>query len=196
MAGRRRERHYLLFDFTDDVLALFEAMHRVLVRRAEILADRHPADAFYMVENTSTTLISVDQYRTYNLDHITRYAEITKDAGRHLLLHMCGHLKDLLGDLARVPCSGFEAFTAPSLGNTTLLDGRTTCPDKCLIGGTQATDWLRPPEQIIAGIRGSLDDLPHHRGIVVTSAGVMPPWCPPETIKTVCDWVKAYPVRL
>ena len=41
-----------------------------------------------------------------------------------------------------------------------------------------------------------LDDLPHHRGIVLTSAGVMPPLCKPETIKTVCDWVKAYNARM
>ena len=187
--------HYLLVDHTDDVLALFEQMHRVLLRRAEILADRHPADAFYMVENTSTTLISVAQYRTYNAQHITQYAEIMQGADRHLLLHMCGHLKGLLGDLARIPCSGFEAFTAPTLGNTTLLDGRTACPDKCLIGGTQATDWLEPPDEIIARIGRSLHELPHHRGIVVTSAGVMPPVCPPETIKTVCEWVKGYAAR-
>jgi uroporphyrinogen-III decarboxylase len=55
--------------------------------------------------------------------------------------------------------------------------------------------WTRPPEEIIAEIERSLDALPHHRGIVVTSAGVMPPLCPPETIKAVCEWVQSYPVR-
>lgn len=34
---------------------------------------------------------------------------------------------------------------------------------------------------------------PRHRGLVLTSAGVMPPMCSPKTIRTVCEWVKAYP---
>jgi len=187
--------HYLLHDHPDAVLALFAEMHRVLLRRAGILADRHPADAFYMVENTSTTLIAVDQYRALNLPQIMDYARVMAAAGRHLLLHMCGHLRALLPDLAGIPCSGFEAFTTPTLGNTTLLDGRRTCPDKCLIGGTQAPDWLLPAEALIGRLRRSLDELPHHRGIVVTSAGVMPPACPPETVRAVRDWVVSYEHR-
>jgi hypothetical protein len=50
--------------------------------------------------------------------------------------------------------------------------------------------------EIIAEIKNRLDESPHHRGIVVTSAGVMPPLCKPETIREVCEWVKEYPVRI
>jgi uroporphyrinogen-III decarboxylase len=148
-----------------------------------------------MVENTSTTLISVEQYRKYCFGHIQAYGETMSSAGKRVILHMCGHLKALLDDLAKLPVAGFEAFTSPTLGNTTLLDGRSRCPDKCLIGGTQATLWLKPADEIIVRIKHDLDELPHHRGIVVTSAGVMPPMCPPKKIKTVCDWVHAYPAR-
>ena len=148
-----------------------------------------------MVENTSTSLISVDQYRSYCFPHIRAYAEILKSRDRYMVLHMCGLLRDLLDDLAKLPVDAFEAFTSPTLGNTTLLDGRTHCPDTCLIGGTQATDWLLPTDRLIAKIEEDLDALPHHRGIVVTSAGVMPPLCPPERIKAVCEWVKNYRPR-
>jgi len=41
-----------------------------------------------------------------------------------------------------------------------------------------------------------VDRLPYHRGIAVTSAGVMPPLCPPETIREVCQWVVHYPARM
>jgi len=40
--------------------------------------------------------------------------------------------------------AAFEAFTSPTLGNTTLLDGRTACPDKCLIGGVYGDDITTP----------------------------------------------------
>ena len=188
--------HFLLMDHQQEVESLFEAMHSVLIDKTRLLCEHSPADVFYLIENTSTTLISPDQYRQYCAHHVGEYANITKDAGRNLILHMCGHLKALLPDLNRIPAQAFEAFTSPTLGNTSLLDGRSACPDKCLVGGTNAMLWTKPAKEIIAKIEEDLDELPHHRGIVVTSAGVMPPLCNPETIKEVCEWVKQYPARM
>jgi len=187
--------HYLLFDYPEEVEALFAAMHRELLRRAELMAECHSADLLYLVENTSTTLVSPAQYRQLWFPHIHAYAGITQRAGRLLAMHMCGHLKALLPDLGKVPAQAFEAFTSPTVGNTTLLDGRSACPDKCLIGGTNAALWLEPAAAIITQIERDLEVLPHHRGIVITSAGVMPPHCAPETVRAVCAWVKAYPAR-
>jgi len=188
--------HYLLADYPQEVEELFEVVHQSLLRKAEILTENSPSDIFYMVENTSTTLISPQQYRKYCYRHIQEYATIAKSSGRPLVLHMCGHLKDLLPDLSQLLVDAFEAFTSPTLGNTTLLDGRAACPDKCLIGGTNAVLWTRMAEEIIDQIEADLDALPHHRGLVVTSAGVMPPLCKPETIKSVCEWVKEYKTRM
>ena len=189
------QAHYLLTDHPTEVERLFDAIHQMLLKKAALMAEHSPTDVLYMLENTSTTLISPTQYRRYCLPHITAYGETVHRYGRKLFLHMCGKLKCLLPDLATLPAEAFEAFTAPPLGSTTLLDGRTHCPDTCLVGGTHAMLWTRPPEEIIAEIERSLDALPHHRGIVVTSAGVMPPLCPPETIKAVCEWVQSYSVR-
>ncbi|HUT23403.1 MAG TPA: uroporphyrinogen decarboxylase family protein, partial [Sumerlaeia bacterium] len=188
--------HLFLAERREDVEALFDAMHGVLCDKAEIICAHTPADLTYMVENTSTTLISPDQYRTYCLKHIGDYAGIARAQGKRMALHMCGHLKLILRDIATLGVSAFEAFTSAPVGNTTLLDGRTDCPDVCLIGGTNAALWLRPAEEIIAALERDLDALPHHRGIVPTSAGVMPPLAKPETIRQVCEWVKAYPVRV
>jgi len=188
--------HYLLADYPEEVEALFDAMHEHLLARARIICEHSPADIIYMVENTSTTLISPEQYRRFCFKHIMDYATIAQQHGRLMVLHMCGHLKKVLPDLAKLPVAAFEAFTSPTLGNTSLLDGRTACPGKCLIGGTNAMLWLKPAAEIIAKLEQDLDALPHHRGIVPTSAGVMPPICKPETIKAVCDWVKTYPARM
>jgi uroporphyrinogen-III decarboxylase len=195
LAGVERA-HLMLLDHQDEVERLFDAMHRVLLARAAILAEHSPADVLYLIENTSTTLISPDQYRTYCARHVTDYGNVVASADGLLILHMCGHLKALLPDLAKVPARAFEAFTSPTLGNTTLLDGRAACPDKCLVGGTNAMLWTKGSDEIIAQIESDLDALPHHRGIVVTSAGVMPPLCAPETIKAVCERVKAYTAKM
>lgn len=188
--------HYLLNDHPDKTQALFDAYHRYMRTKAEVILDNSPADLIYLVENTSTTLISPEQYREFCYPHISEFAQMAKDRGRLLALHMCGKLKALLPDLARVGASAFEAFTSPTLGDTTLLDGRTACPGVCLIGGTNAMLWTRPAGEIIDQIRKDLDALPHHRGVVVTSAGVMPPLCRPETIREVCRWLRTYPARM
>ena len=188
--------NYLLADHPGEVEGLFDAMHRVLMRKTELFCEHSPADALYFSENTSTTLTSPQQYRQYCARHIGDYADVLRAADRNLILHMCGHLKALLPDLAVIPAQAFEAFTSPTLGNTTLLDGRTQCPNTCLIGGTNAMLWTRSAEEIISEIERDLDGLPHHRGIVITSAGVMPPMCKPETIRQVCGWVREYPARM
>lgn len=187
--------HYFLMDFPEEVEALFAQMHRVLRQKAELMCRHAPCDLLYLTENTSTSLISPEQYRRYCLPHIGEYAAIAEQGGRRMVLHMCGLLKDLLPDIGLLPVKAFEAFTSPPVGNTRFLDGRTACPEKCLVGGTNAVLWTRTADEIIAEIERDLDALPHHRGIVVTSAGVMPPLAAPDTIKTVCEWVKQYPLR-
>lgn len=187
------QAHYLLADHPGEIEELFAAMHRALLRATEIASAKSPADLFYFIENTSTTLISPEQYRRYCLPHLAEYARLGQQAGKLIGLHMCGHLKAILPDLAKLPVAAFEAFTSPTVGNTTLLDGRRACPATCLIGGTNAALWLRPAGAIIAQIEADLKALPHHRGLIVTSSGVMPPACAPATIRSVCEWVKQYP---
>jgi uroporphyrinogen-III decarboxylase len=187
--------HLLLADHPAQVEALFEAMHQAVLRRAEIIADKAPYALVYSSENTSTTLISPALFQRYCYRHLLEYGRIISAAGKHHILHMCGHLKALLPDIATLPAAAVEAFTSPPVGNTRLLDGRAACPDKCFIGGTNATLWLEDAAAIIAEVERDLDALPHTRGIVVTSAGVMPPAATPETIREVGAWVKTYPVR-
>ena len=144
----RSSQEELLLDYEEEVEALFDAMHRVLVETAAILAEFDPGDALWMTENTSTTLISPGQFRHYCMQHLREYAEICRSFGKPLFLHMCGHLKALLPDLETLPVHGFEAFTTPSLGNTTLLDGRTACPTKCLASMMEASSCVRASRSI------------------------------------------------
>jgi hypothetical protein len=189
------DAHYLLADYPEEVEELFETIHRNNLRRSEMIADKSPADAIYFIENTSTSLISPDQFKKYCFRHLEEYGQVITGMDRIYALHMCGHLKALLPDLAKSSAHVFEAFTSPTLADTRFVDGRGACPDTCLVGGTNAVVWTWPVDRIIDYIRGELDVLPHHRGIIVTSAGVLPPLSRPETVKRVCEWVRNYPVR-
>lgn len=186
--------HFLLFDHADKAEALFEAELQLLQKKAKLMATYQPADGFHMVENTSTTLISPDQYERYCLPHLQQVQHILGTDNRRLILHMCGKIKQLLPLIHQVGENAFEAFTTPDVGDTHLSDGRRACPETCIIGGTNAALWLCPVDEIIAGIEEELSDLHHYRGLVITSASEMPPLASPDTIKQVADAVRSFKV--
>jgi uroporphyrinogen-III decarboxylase len=186
----------ILMDHEEAMDELFDAMQRMYLQKLEVTVEHSAADVLIFVENTSTTMISPTQYRRYCVPHFEQYAEIIKGAGKPFTVHMCGHLKALLGDLDAGPVDIVEAFTSPTIGNTSLLDGREACPDICLMGGTNATLWMQSPDEIIEQIDKDLAELPHHRGLVLSSAGVMTPLCTPETLKTVNQWIADFSPRL
>jgi len=187
--------HLLLADQEPAVSALFATLSASLLKKTRLVADQAVGDLYYYIENTSTSLISPWQYIKHCQGFITAVGEILGSRGKRFALHMCGTLYDLLPTLADVPAVAFEAYSSPPVGNTRYIDGKTTCPNKCLIGGTNATLWMQSPQEIVQEIEHDLSVLPDHRHKNVTSAGVMPPICPPDVIREVCSWVKTYSPR-
>jgi len=188
--------HLWLLDHRREIEAMFAVHEASLLKKTTLIAEQGIADLYYYTENTSTTLHSPRQHQTYTIPFMDKVGELLASYGRRFVFHMCGSLLDLLPILADAPAVAFEAFTSPPLGNTRLLDGKTHCPEKCLIGGTNATLWTKPAHEIIAEMQRDLDPLPDHRRIVMTSGGAMTPLATPETIREVCQWVHSYPVQV
>jgi len=189
-----QEGHFFLIDCEEKVQELFEAMHQVNLQKAKIMAEGCEADLICLYENTSSTMISPDQYEKYCMPHLIEYAEIFRDAGKKLILHMCGHIDGMIEHFVKVPAWGYEAITTPPVGNTHLERVRAQT-DKLLIGGSNACLWMKEPDEIIAGLEQELDALPHHRGLVLNTGGELPQGCPPETLRKVQAWIETYPVK-
>ena len=187
--------HLMIHEHPDAVEEVIELMQRHCVRLAESVAAASPADVVVSLENTSTTLISPDQFERYCYPYLCEYGRVIEAAGKIHELHMCGHTRALLRRIDTIPASSIEAFTAPTLGNTRLVDGRTDAPSKTLIGGTNVNTWLMPIEQITSYVQAELDACPDHRRIVLTTAGVAPPGCPLETFRQIGRWLATQPVR-
>lgn len=185
----------LLTNYPADIEALLDAMHQVMLKRMEYCCGQSPADTLYLIENTQATPLPPAVYRKYCLPHIRVYAEMAKKAGRLLVLLMSGQVKPLLSDLATLPLTALEAFTTPPVGDVTLVDGRAACPKCCLIGGDNAAHWTRPMLEIIVGLDEQFEALPHLRGVIVTSGGILPPDADPHKLREVAAWVQAYPLK-
>jgi len=190
------EFHLMLCDAPAEVEELMAIMHADNLARLKIIADTTPADILVSVENTSTTLISPDQFERYCYPHLCDYGRIIEGAGKLYEMHMCGHTLALLELIDTIPGSSIEAYTAPTLGNTRLVDGRTLAPSKTLIGGTSVNTWLMPFDKICAYIQQELDASPDNRRTILTTAGVAPPACSAETFRAVGEWLRTVPVRM
>jgi hypothetical protein len=189
------EGQFLLADYPDEVGELFDAMHADLCAKVRLQAEHAPVDLLYMSENTSTTILSPSQFAEHCVPRMDEYAQIAHDHGKLYQIHMCGHIKGLLPQIHAMKAGSIEALTPPTVGDTDLLTAREYCPDKCFFGGTSAVHWVSSPEEVIAYLDSQLERLPHHRGIILSTGGALPPECPPEFVKRVSDYVKGVQVR-
>ena len=137
-------------------------------------------DMFKLAEDTSTNVISPSMFGEFCVPVLREYAEVVMEHGMIPVHHMCGLIGDLLEMIDGLPAPVNEAFTTRPLGDVSLAEGRTRMPSKVLLGGTNATLWLRPPEEIVDTVRQDLERCPDHRKIFLTSGGALPPDVPFE----------------
>jgi len=189
------EGQFMLADYPDEVHELFDAINDDMKSKVKLHAEYSPAEVLMIYENTSTTIISPSQYAEYCAGTMDELAQILHDHGKHFMIHMCGHLKNILPHINNLKADSIEALTPPTVGDTDFVMARKACPNKAFIGGTHATMWTSTPEKVIEYLDNQFQQLPHHRGIIPSSGGEMPPICPPEFIKKVTDFIKTYKVR-
>ena len=182
--------YYFMADYPDEMDELIELMHQDRLRHLQAVVAYQPYDYVFSTENTSTTLLSPAMFEKYPWQHLTEYARITTEHGKTHLLHMCGTLKALLPKIDELKSAAIEAYTSPPVGDTTIADRVALCPSTAIIGGTNATTWLRPAEGICSEIEKSLDEAGTIRGCVLTCAGVMPPAASLEKIAKVREFAK------
>lgn len=184
--------YYFLSDFREEIEQLMELMHQENKEILKLLLSNTSVDGVICVENTSTTLLSPDIFKNYCYGYLKEYGEIIKETEKFYELHMCGCLKGLLPLIDEIPADCIEAFSSPPVGDTTIKDGFSLCPSKAIIGGTCATIWLLETDKIIEWIESEIKKAGKIEGLVLTSAGVMPPAADIEKIRKVRMYFKNF----
>ena len=109
--------YYLLADHPDEMDALIQTIHARELQAFEHLANG-PWDSVTLVENTSTYYISPEIYARYNMPHQRDFVDLVKRRGKTAILHMCGHVGNLLHLIRDTGCDGIHALTPPPTGDT------------------------------------------------------------------------------
>ena len=90
--------YFLLHDHPDEMRKLIGSIHERELEAFHILANG-PCETVILAENTSTYYISPDVYREFNMPHVRDFVDIAHDAGKIAIIHMCGHILNLLQDI-------------------------------------------------------------------------------------------------
>ncbi|MGC9065705.1 MAG: uroporphyrinogen decarboxylase family protein [Candidatus Ratteibacteria bacterium] len=109
--------YYLVHDYSDEMKNLIHTMHNVEKQAFKILA-QDPCWCIMLVENTSTYYISPKIYEEFNMPHQYEFVQEVKKAGKTAILHMCGHVKNILPLIKQTECDGIHALTPPPTGDT------------------------------------------------------------------------------
>jgi len=116
---------YLIADSPEVVKALFDCMEDKYFQLYQAMLEAAPEiDAFFGMDDTSTTLISPAMFDAYNVDLTNRRADLCHDHGKLYFHHSCGLIRDLLPIYAKTRMDGVDAFTPPPIGNVTCAEGR------------------------------------------------------------------------
>ncbi|MCY2928724.1 MAG: hypothetical protein NTV86_04365 [Planctomycetota bacterium] len=141
--------YYLLNDHPDEMGTLIDAMHRAEMGAFEALA-AGPCQTVILVENTSSFYISPDVYARFNGPHVADFVDSIHRAGKTAILHMCGHVKQLLPQIARTGADGVHALTEPPFGDTPWELALDALGEDCvIIGALNPNTFLRGPVDAI-----------------------------------------------
>jgi hypothetical protein len=187
--------YYLMADYPDDVEALIRVMHEKNLQAFDLLA-RSPCESVTLVENTSTYYISPAIYRDYNMPQQRDFVERVHRAGKPAILHMCGHVRNLLPLIKETGCDGIHALTPPPTGDCPWELALDALGDNLVIFGClDPTIFTAGP---VDGIGPALDRLITPR--LRESPFVLAPFAdgipvPLERFYAVRDWVEKRGLR-
>lgn len=187
--------YLLLHDHRDDVEDILAKLHASLKRYVEVLA-ASPAQVVIQYENTSTTLLSPTIFRRYCLPYLNDYADILKAAGKIYLIHMCGTLRALVGDIGQGHFNGICDIAPSPTGDLALDEAAARLPGKVVIGGIDANTFICQDAGFVkAEVSNLIKCIEPFRGVLLGSGDVTPRGTPVENlrlIRSLVDTLGAY----
>jgi uroporphyrinogen-III decarboxylase len=185
--------HYFLVDYPDELEALMGIMHAKNLEACEIIAGS-PAEVVILYENTSTSYMSPPMFTQYILEHLNEYADLYHRAGKIVLIHACGKLKDIVEELGLGYYDGICDIAPPPTGDLDLVEAKERWGDrKVVTGGIDATAFISlSPEEMKKHVHHILERISSHRGVILGSGDAVPAGTPLETLRAVTEAVEEF----
>lgn len=182
---------YMLYDEPDEVETCLAVMQERALETVRLSVDS-PAEAFIFWEDSSTTNINPQMFEKYTAPEINAWGREIHRAGKLLVHHACGHIKDLLPLMKNTEIDVIESISPPPTGNVTMKEARAILEGSGigLIGGIEPTELLNDSIEILEGkIRMLLKEMKGTRYILANSDSC-PPGVAEEKFRMISEIIK------
>jgi hypothetical protein len=136
-----------LHDDPGRLAALLDLLQGHYACQAE-LAAASPAEAVWIPDNVTATIISPRLFERHVAPVYARYLPLLHGAGKITVAHYDGALRTLVPSIARTELSVMEAFTPPPMGDLTVAEAKAAWPNKVIWINFPGNLFLEPAEVI------------------------------------------------
>jgi hypothetical protein len=140
-----------LFEYPEEVRALYNALLRKFCRQVEIVADA-PGRFVSNLENFTAETLGPKRYKKFLLPVYEDYFPFLQDAGKIIGSHYDGQTKSCAKLIAQAPIDLVESLTPPPEGDLTLAEARAVWPDKLFWSNLNVALYQLPPEELRATV--------------------------------------------
>lgn len=181
---------YALYDYPEVVEECLDVMDKMAVKVAQLCV-KSEAEAFWFVEDSSTTNISPTFFEKYAVPVINQWGDILHKNGKYLVHHACGHIKDLLPIMNQTPIDMIESITPPPTGNIDISEAFSLLDkSKGLIGGIEPTFFAECSMEELEIRVKELCSCAEGRKYILANSDSCPPGVEYEKFLAVSRWMK------
>jgi len=180
---------YDLMDYPEEVEALLAVMSERVMETVQIVIGS-PAEAFITWEDSSTTNISPKLFARYIAPELNRWGRAVHAAGKLLIHHACGHVRDLLPIMAEEEIDMVESLSPPPTGNVEVWKAQEVLGSRVgIIGGIEPTHFLNLDMKEFRDYVETLLDRVNPRHYVLANSDSCPPGVSVEKFRLVTEIV-------
>jgi hypothetical protein len=156
-----------MYDRTGEMVDLMRHMHEKNLEYYRVAA-AGPGEVVRPMEDTSSMLTGPAMYAEHCAAYLSEYGRIVHEHGKKFIVHMCGHLKDMLPIIKDIELDGIEAATPGPTGNVEPTDIRRVLGDVIIMGGVDPSRYaIQPPQEMVKTIKDRLNRIKGDRHFIL-----------------------------
>lgn len=173
-----------MYDRTEEMVDLMRHMHEKNLEYYRI-ACKGPGEVIRPMEDTSSMLTGPAMYAEHCAEYLSEYGRVVHEHNKKFIVHMCGHLKDMLPIIKDIELDGIEAATPGPTGNVEPHEMRSALGDIIIMGGVDPTRYaIQKPAEMVKTLRARLERIRGDRRFILGSEEI-PVSANLETVKAV-----------
>jgi hypothetical protein len=177
-----------MYDRTDEMVELMRHMHQKNLEYYRI-ACKGPGEVVRPMEDTSSMLTGPAMYAEHCAGYLSEYGRVVHEHGKKFIVHMCGHLKDMLPIIKDIELDGIEAATPGPTGDAEPDEMRRVLGDVIIMGGVDPTRYaIQGSADMVRTLRERLERIKGDRHFILGSEEI-PVSAKLDTVKAVGEMV-------